>query len=84
MTWARDDVGLYHAETISRVSTPRAESEDFSALGGDRRRVRHVGNAVLLVPTGDPWSGFATALGQFTDDFMLERVQPTLEARESL
>lgn len=45
--------------------------------------VRHVGNAVLLVPKGDPWSGFAAALGQFTEDFMLERVEPLVEARET-
>ena len=54
------------------------------ALPGREVFVRHVGNAVLLVPTGDPWSGFAAALGQFTDDFMLERVQPVVEARETL
>ena len=45
--------------------------------------VRHVGNAVLLVPNDDPWSGFAAALGQFTEDFMLERVQPLAEARKT-
>lgn len=54
------------------------------ALPGREVFVRHVGNAVLLVPTGDPWSGFAAALGQFTDDFMVERVQPAVEARETL
>jgi antitoxin VapB len=53
------------------------------ALPGREVFVRHVGNAVLLVPTGDPWSGFAAALGQFTEDFMLERVQPLVEARET-
>ncbi len=53
------------------------------ALPGKEVFVRHVGNAVLLVPTGDPWSGFAAALGQFSDDFMAERVQPPQEARES-
>lgn len=54
------------------------------ALPGREVFVRHVGNAVLLVPTGDPWSGFAAALGQFTDDFMLERIQPVVDARETL
>lgn len=53
------------------------------ALPGKEVFVRHVGNAVLLVPTDDPWSGFAAALGQFSDDFMVERVQPPQEARES-
>lgn len=53
------------------------------ALPGKEVFVRHVGNAVLLVPTGDPWSGFAAALGQFTDDFMVERAQPPEDVRES-
>jgi len=53
------------------------------ALPGKEVFVRHVGNAVLLVPMGDPWSGFAEALGQFADDFMGERVQPPQDARES-
>lgn len=52
------------------------------ALPGREVSVRHVGNAVLLVPTGDPWTGFEAALGQFTDDFLEERVQPAVEARE--
>jgi antitoxin VapB len=54
------------------------------ALPGREVFVRHVGNAVLLVPTGDPWSGFEGALGQFTDDFMEDRIQPAHEAREPL
>ena len=53
------------------------------ALPGREVFVRHVGNAVLLVPKGDPWSGFAAALGQFTEDFMGERVQPLVEGRET-
>jgi antitoxin VapB len=53
------------------------------AMPGKEVYVRHVGNAVLLVPTADPWSGFAAALGQFTDDFMSERIQPAQEDRAS-
>lgn len=54
------------------------------ALPGKEVFVRHVGNSVLLVPKADPWSGFQVALGEFSDDFMEERAQPTLESRESL
>ncbi len=53
------------------------------ALPGREVFVRHVGTAVLLVPMDDPWSAFTAALGQFTDDFMVERVQPPQDARES-
>ena len=54
------------------------------AFPGKEVFVRHVGNAVLLIPTADPWTGFEAALGQFTDDFMPERLKPPLEIRESL
>lgn len=52
------------------------------ALPGREVFVRRVGNSVLLVPMSDPWTGFETALGQFTADFMSERVQPAADARE--
>lgn len=54
------------------------------ALPGREVYVRRVGNAVLLIPTGDPWSGFEAALGQFTEDYMQERVQPIVDVRELL
>lgn len=54
------------------------------AFPGTEVFVRHVGNAVLLVPSADPWTGFEASLGQFTEDFMRERVQPAVEERESL
>ena len=54
------------------------------ALPGREVFVRRVGNAVLLVPMDDPWTGFEAALEQFTDDFMAERNQPLVQERESL
>lgn len=52
------------------------------ALPGREVFVRRVGNAVLLVPMSDPWTGFEAALGRFTADFMSERVQPVADERE--
>ena len=54
------------------------------ALPGKEVFVRHVGNAVLLVPKVDPWSVFEAALGQFTEDFLDERNQPGVEPREPI
>ncbi|MDP2315633.1 MAG: type II toxin-antitoxin system VapB family antitoxin [Pseudomonadota bacterium] len=53
------------------------------ALPGREVFVRRVGNAVLLVPTEDPWAGFEAALDQFSDDFMSERAQPAADMRET-
>lgn len=54
------------------------------ALPGREVFVRRVGNAVVLIPSADPWTGFEASLGLFSDDFMAERVQPAVEERESL
>lgn len=53
------------------------------ALPGREVFVRHVGNAVLLVPKEDPWSTFVSALGAFSDDFLEQREQPPLDARDT-
>jgi len=54
------------------------------ALPGREVFVRRVGNAVLLVPVDDPWTGFEAALSQFSADFMDERAQPPTDERDSL
>ncbi len=54
------------------------------ALPGSEVYVRRVGNAVLLVPMADPWTAFEASLGQFSDDFLAERVQPPTQTREAL
>ena len=51
---------------------------------GDHVYVKKVGNGVLLLPYDDPWQIMWESLDGFTDDFMLERNQPTeVEVRES-
>ncbi len=51
---------------------------------GKQVYIKRVGNAVMLIPYDDPWKLMEESLGKFTDDFMLERNQPTeFEARES-
>lgn len=50
---------------------------------GGGLRVGYPWSASLLIPSADPWTGFEAALGQFSDDFMAERVQPPVEEREA-
>jgi virulence-associated protein VagC len=35
------------------------------------------------MPKGDPWASLSDSLDKFSDDFLEERVQPPLEARET-
>ena len=51
---------------------------------GDEVLIKHVGNAVVLIPKSKSWDTLLSSLEQFSDDFMLEREQPAGQTRESL
>ena len=46
--------------------------------------VKRLGNAVILLPKDDWWAPMDRNAGKFTDDFMNDRDQGSLEAREDL
>ncbi len=51
---------------------------------GEQVYIKKVGNAVVLMPYDDPWQIMWDSLDKFSDDFMLERNQPTkVDVRES-
>ena len=52
---------------------------------GDEVLVNKIGAVVLLMPKGDKWSGFLSALNLFSDDFMEEgRGEKAGQEREEL
>jgi antitoxin VapB len=51
---------------------------------GDEVLIKHVGNAVVLLPKSKSWDTLLSSLDQFSEDFMLEREQPAGQTRESL
>ena len=52
---------------------------------GDEVMVNKIGDVVLLMPKGDKWSGFLSALNLFSDDFMEEgRGETAGQEREEL
>ena len=54
-------------------------------FSGDEVSVSKVGDAVILLPKNNCWSGFLTSLDMFTADFMPNgREQPDAQERESL
>lgn len=48
----------------------------------DRVYIKRLGNAVILLPYGDPWSALRNALNLFSDDYMQNRSQGINEERE--
>lgn len=51
-------------------------------FSGDEVYIKKVGNAVVLLPIDDPWGPLLSAMGQASDDFMTERMQPPQDERE--
>src|SRR5450432_1921353 len=45
--------------------------------------IKKTGNVVQLIPRSDSWNSLFGSLKKFSDDFMVERVQPELDKRES-
>ena len=46
--------------------------------------IKRQGNAVVLIPTLDPWQSLIDSLELFSDDFMENREQPQEQVREEL
>ena len=45
--------------------------------------IKKSGNVVQLIPRSDSWNSLFGSLKKFSGDFMVERVQPELDKRES-
>ena len=53
-------------------------------MSGDDVFIKKIGNIVILIPKKALWSSLEKSLGQFTDDFMEHREQPSQDKREDL
>lgn len=51
---------------------------------GNEVYINKVQGIVMLIPKDDPWSPLINSLEHFTEDFMEERAQPTLQKREDV
>jgi antitoxin VapB len=49
---------------------------------GDRVYIKKMGDAVILLPIRNSWKSLTESLAMFTDDFMKERDQLTMQTRE--
>lgn len=46
--------------------------------------IKKSGNIVMLIPPGDSWNSLFNSLNKFSDDFMLDRSEPSVQKREEL
>jgi antitoxin VapB len=48
----------------------------------DKVYIKRLGNAIILLPSGDPWRSMRDGLDLFSADFMETRSQKEVETRE--
>ncbi len=53
-------------------------------LKGKETYITKIGDAIILIPKLEKWDLLLLSLDKFSDDFMTERIQPSLEKREEL
>ena len=51
-------------------------------MRGKQVYIKKVGNAVVLLPSEQPWESLFASLKEFSPDFMSERAQPPLQQRD--
>lgn len=56
--------------------------KDFR-LSGNEVYIKKVGNAIVLLSKENPWQPLFESLDHFSDDFMTDRNQPIVQARET-
>jgi antitoxin VapB len=49
---------------------------------GERVLVKRMGNAMILLPEAEAWEPLLDSLSQFTEDFLVDRALPPVQARE--
>ena len=70
---------------IRKWPEPGCKAAKEYRFQGDEVLVNKIGDVVLLMPKGDKWSGFLSALNLFSDDFMEEgRGETAGQEREEL
>jgi antitoxin VapB len=86
-------IDIYHLDERKTMDTARIFQSGRSQavrlpkeyrFAGTEVKVKHVGNAVLLMPSDQPWGILPTALSLFEPGFKLERSQPDEQVRETL
>lgn len=46
--------------------------------------IKKIGDAVMLIPKGSEWELFDSGIREFSEDYLLERNQPEIQARDKL
>jgi antitoxin VapB len=74
-----DTARLFQSGRSQAVRLPKAYRFE-----GTEVAVRHLGNAVLLLPLNNPWELLDIALASFEPGFQMERDQPIAQVREEI
>jgi len=74
-----DKAKLFENGKSQAVRLPKAYR-----LKGKEAYITKIGDAIILLPVRNKWNSLFSSLDKFSDDFMIERAQLSLENREEL
>jgi antitoxin VapB len=75
--------GPFKSVVIQKGQTQWIELPSAFHFKGTEVFIKPIGNAIVLIPSDDPWQSLFDSLEQFSDDFMAEREQPLQQLREA-
>jgi antitoxin VapB len=53
-------------------------------LKGKEAYITKIGDAIVILPMKQKWNSLIDSIDKFSDDFLMDRSQPTLEKREKI
>lgn len=53
-------------------------------LKGKEAYITKIGDAIVILPMKQKWNSLIGSIDKFSDDFLMDRSQPTLEKREKI
>ena len=72
----------FKSVVIQKGQTQWIELPSAFHFKGTEVFIKPIGNAIVLIPSNNPWQSLFESLEQFSDDFMSEREQPSQQLRE--
>lgn len=60
------------------------EIPDSFKIDDNKAYLKKVGNSIYVIPYHNPWESLVNSVNEFTEDYMVNRDQPTQQSRESI
>ncbi len=74
-----ESINIENSSGVQLIRLP-----DSFKINDDKVYLKKVGNVVCVIPYHSAWQSMVLSVNEFTDDFMVEREQPSDQKREPI